>query len=82
MGGLTRRVTTIVSLKPQIISYYSVILCIILGLWVFINNAAIYGAGDIEFSPLEEYRRLAEVNLFGLVRVTKKFIPLVRQSKG
>lgn len=52
------------------------------GLWAFINNAAVYGAGDIEFSPLEEYIRLAEVNLFGLVRVTKKFIPLVRQSKG
>jgi NAD(P)-dependent dehydrogenase (short-subunit alcohol dehydrogenase family) len=46
-------------------------------------NAAIYGAGDIEFSPLEEYRRLAEVNLFGLVRVTKKFIRffLIGQSE-
>lgn len=52
------------------------------GLWALINNAAVYGAGDIEFSPLEEYRRLAEVNLFGLVRITKKFIPLVRLSKG
>lgn len=41
-----------------------------------------YGVGDVEFSPLDEYRRLAEVNLFGLVRVTKKFIPLIRKSKG
>lgn len=52
------------------------------GLWALINNAAVYGVGDIEFSPLDEYRRLAEVNIFGLVRVTKKFIPLVRKSKG
>lgn len=52
------------------------------GLWALINNAGVYGVGDVELSPLEEYRRLAEVNLFGFVFVTKQFIPLIRKAKG
>ena len=46
------------------------------------NNAGIRRVGDIELIPLEQTKRVAEVNLYGTVRVTKAFIPLIRKSKG
>lgn len=52
------------------------------GLWALVNNAGIDCYGDIEFSPTEFYRRVADVNLFGMVHVTKTFLPMIRKSKG
>ena len=46
------------------------------------NNAGIRRVGDIELIPLEQMKRVAEVNLYGTVRDTKAFIPLIRKSKG
>lgn len=31
---------------------------------------------------MDMYRRVAEVNLFGMVHVTKALLPLIRHSKG
>lgn len=31
---------------------------------------------------MELYRRVADVNLFGVVHVTKTFLPMIRKSKG
>jgi len=52
-------------------------------LWALINNAGIgsfcpfdWGA-DVEF-----YQKMFDVNVFGMVRVTKSFTPLLRESKG
>lgn len=52
------------------------------GLWALVNNAGIDCFGDIEFCPMELYRRVADVNLFGMVHVTKTFLPMIRKSKG
>lgn len=52
------------------------------GLWALVNNAGIDCFGDIEFCPMEFYRRVADVNLFGMVHVTKTFLPMIRKSKG
>ncbi|KAL5018019.1 hypothetical protein ScPMuIL_003741 [Solemya velum] len=52
------------------------------GLWALVNNAGIDFLGHVEFSTMEMYKRVAEVNQFGVVRVTKAFLPLIRREKG
>ncbi|XP_064104547.1 D-beta-hydroxybutyrate dehydrogenase, mitochondrial-like [Macrobrachium nipponense] len=51
-------------------------------LWGIVNNAGISAFGDTEWVPVEVYRRIADVNFFGLVSATKSFLPLVRRAKG
>jgi 3-hydroxybutyrate dehydrogenase len=50
--------------------------------WGVVNNAGIASFGDVEFLSIEHYKRHADVNLWGTVRVTKAFLPLIRKSKG
>ena len=53
------------------------------GLDVLVNNAGVAGGGRIELCALDEWRLLTEVNLFGLVRGTRTFTPLLkRQGAG
>ena len=54
----------------------------ILGLWGIVNNAGMKGILDIELAPIELMKKLAEVNFYGMVRVTKAFIPMLRLTKG
>lgn len=49
---------------------------------ILINNAGIAVAGPVECLPLEEFRRQFEVNVFGLIAMTQKFLPLVRERGG
>ena len=46
------------------------------------NNAAIERILDVDLVPIDQMKRVAEVNLYGMVRVTKAFIPMIRKSKG
>jgi NAD(P)-dependent dehydrogenase (short-subunit alcohol dehydrogenase family) len=50
------------------------------GLDVLVNNAGIAGGGRLDITPVEEWRRLTEVNLFGAVRGTQAFVPLFKQQ--
>ncbi|XP_057593864.1 D-beta-hydroxybutyrate dehydrogenase, mitochondrial [Hippopotamus amphibius kiboko] len=52
------------------------------GLWGLVNNAGISMFGDVEFTSMETYKEVAEVNLWGTVRVTKSSLPLIRRAKG
>ncbi|XP_062583410.1 short-chain dehydrogenase/reductase family 9C member 7-like [Saccostrea cucullata] len=52
------------------------------GLWALVNNAGVNFLGDIDFCTMEMYHRIMNVNLFGMVRTTKAFLPLLRKSKG
>ncbi|KAJ7397202.1 D-beta-hydroxybutyrate dehydrogenase, mitochondrial [Pitangus sulphuratus] len=52
------------------------------GLWGLVNNAGISTFGEVEFASLDNYKKVAEVNLWGTVRVTKAFLPLIRRAKG
>ncbi|XP_033735854.1 D-beta-hydroxybutyrate dehydrogenase, mitochondrial-like isoform X2 [Pecten maximus] len=52
------------------------------GLWAIVNNAGIYFSGDVELATVEQYKKCAEVNLYGMIRVIKAFLPLIRKSKG
>lgn len=46
------------------------------------NNAGISTFGEVEFTSMETYKEVAEVNLWGTVRTTKSFLPLIRRAKG
>lgn len=48
----------------------------------FINNAGIALGGPFENIPLEIYRKVFEVNFFGLLSVTQKITPYLIKSKG
>ncbi|XP_072021917.1 D-beta-hydroxybutyrate dehydrogenase, mitochondrial-like [Amphiura filiformis] len=52
------------------------------GLWGIVNNAGLSTFGEVEWCNLDVYERTAQVNLFGCIRVTKAFLPLVRRAKG
>ena len=46
------------------------------------NNAGVIVYGDVELCSLELYKSVCDINLFGLIRVTKTFLPLVRKAQG
>ncbi|KAK6293307.1 hypothetical protein J4Q44_G00368080 [Coregonus suidteri] len=53
------------------------------GLWgAVVNNAGVSTFGEVEFTTMETYRQVSEVNLWGVIRVTKALLPLVRRAKG
>lgn len=47
-----------------------------------VNNAGIPGAGPVEVVPLDDWRRIFEVNLFGQVAVTQALLPALLRGKG
>ena len=47
---------------------------------VLINNAGYAGAGFVEEVSMEEYRKQFETNVFGVLAVTKAFLPLMRKQ--
>jgi NAD(P)-dependent dehydrogenase (short-subunit alcohol dehydrogenase family) len=51
------------------------------GLDVLVNNAGILARGRVEDTELDEWRRVFDVNVFGMVRTTQAALPWLRQSK-
>ncbi|XP_031705756.1 D-beta-hydroxybutyrate dehydrogenase, mitochondrial [Anarrhichthys ocellatus] len=52
------------------------------GLWAVVNNAGLSTFGEVEFTPMDTYKQVLEVNLWGTIRVTKAVLPLIRRAKG
>ncbi|XP_007895635.1 D-beta-hydroxybutyrate dehydrogenase, mitochondrial [Callorhinchus milii] len=52
------------------------------GLWGVVNIAGDSSFGEVEFTGMERYKELADVNLWGTIRVTKAFLPLIRKATG
>nr|CAD7412608.1 unnamed protein product [Timema poppensis] len=50
--------------------------------WAVVNNAGVSAIGDVELTPFSVFSHLMETNALGCVRVTKAFLPLLRESKG
>jgi len=48
---------------------------------VLINNAGISQMGAVEELPVEKIRELFETNLFGMIELTKAFLPQMRQRR-
>ncbi|XP_077977615.1 D-beta-hydroxybutyrate dehydrogenase, mitochondrial-like [Glandiceps talaboti] len=51
-------------------------------LWGVVNNAGVSSFGEIEWCAIEKYRFVYDINVLGMIRVTKAFLPLIRGSKG
>ncbi|XP_055924254.1 short-chain dehydrogenase/reductase family 9C member 7-like isoform X2 [Argiope bruennichi] len=51
-------------------------------LWAVLNNAGVSQAGEIDWTPLEEFQRVYEINAAGTLKVTKAFLPLLKKSTG
>ena len=52
------------------------------GLYGLVNNAGIGNFGVIADTPLDDHAMLYQINVEGVYRVTKAFIPLIAASKG
>jgi NAD(P)-dependent dehydrogenase (short-subunit alcohol dehydrogenase family) len=53
------------------------------GLDVLVNNAGVAGGGRIDVATLDEWQWITEINLFGVVRGTRAFVPVFkRQHSG
>ncbi|XP_033727659.1 short-chain dehydrogenase/reductase family 9C member 7-like [Pecten maximus] len=53
------------------------------GLWALVNNAGTMGHfGPVTWLSEEDYQRPLSVNLFGMIRMVRVFLPLVLKSRG
>ncbi|EDV24897.1 uncharacterized protein TRIADDRAFT_35982 [Trichoplax adhaerens] len=52
------------------------------GLWGMVNNAGIASTGAIEWTPLSKLRQIFNVNVFGMVEMTKAMLPLIKIDQG
>lgn len=52
------------------------------GLAGLVNNAGISGAGPVETVDLDEIRKCFEVNVMGVLMVTRALLPLLRKGTG
>ena len=51
-------------------------------LFALVNNAGIAVAGPLECLPIPELENQLDINVVGPVRVTQKFLPMLRRSRG
>lgn len=51
-------------------------------LWSVVANAGIGSCGLLEWMTMEAVTNIFDVNVFGVLRVTKKFLPLLYKSSG
>ncbi|MDO9496862.1 MAG: SDR family NAD(P)-dependent oxidoreductase, partial [Nocardioides sp.] len=46
------------------------------------NNAGVAGGGRLDVATLDEWRWITEINLFGAVRGTRTFVPLLKRQRS
>ncbi|XP_029828136.1 retinol dehydrogenase 7-like [Ixodes scapularis] len=51
-------------------------------LWSVVANAGVQNSGPVEWQTMARIRSAFEVNVFGVVLVAKRFLPLLRYSRG
>lgn len=52
------------------------------GLWAVVNNAGVSDWAEIEWSSIQDFHKMTDINLFGAIRTSIAFLPLVRAAKG
>ncbi len=52
------------------------------GLDVLVNNAGVAGGGRLDVATIEEWRWITEINLFGAVRGTRTFVPMLKRQRS
>lgn len=74
--GLTLRVTRLDVTRPETLDLPE-------GLRVLVNNAGLEGRQlPVEHAPAAEWREIFETNLFGMLEVTRRAIPKLRDAGG
>lgn len=51
-------------------------------LWGVVHNAGIVQPGFIEYQPMDNYRRVMDVNFFAVAALTQQLIPALKASTG
>ncbi|XP_077529397.1 dehydrogenase/reductase SDR family member 9-like [Haemaphysalis longicornis] len=51
-------------------------------LWAVVANAGFASVGLVEWQSMQSIRNIFNINVFGTVNVCKKFLPLLRKSRG
>jgi NAD(P)-dependent dehydrogenase (short-subunit alcohol dehydrogenase family) len=52
------------------------------GLDVLVNNAGVAGGGRLDVATLDEWRWITEINLFGVVRGIRTFVPMFKRQRS
>ena len=52
------------------------------GLDVLVNNAGVAGGGRVDVAGMDEWQWITEINLFGVVRGTRTFVPMLKQQRS
>merc|ERR1719228_264355 len=52
------------------------------GLWGIVNNAGWATFGEVEWVQMDTYRRAMDINVFGVLKGIKTFLPLIRKARG
>ena len=52
------------------------------GLDILVNNAGVAGGGRLDLTTLDEWRWITEINLFGVVRGMRTFIPVFKRQRS
>lgn len=47
-----------------------------------VNNAGVTTGGPVEFTDIDAVKKMYDVNVFGLVELTQKLLPLIRTHQG
>ncbi len=52
------------------------------GLDVLVNNAGVAGGGRVDVAGMDEWQWITEINLFGVVRGTRTFVPMLKTQRS
>ncbi|GAA1938265.1 SDR family NAD(P)-dependent oxidoreductase [Nocardioides hwasunensis] len=52
------------------------------GLDVLVNNAGVAGGGRVDVCTLDEWQWITDINLFGVVRGTRAFVPMLKEQRS
>ena len=52
------------------------------GLDLLFNNAGVAGGGRVDVAGLDEWQWITEINLFGVVRGTRAFVPMMKRQRS
>jgi NAD(P)-dependent dehydrogenase (short-subunit alcohol dehydrogenase family) len=52
------------------------------GLDVLVNNAGVAGGGRLDVATMDEWQWITEINLFGVVRGTRTFVPTFKRQRS
>ncbi|KAL1131336.1 hypothetical protein AAG570_010954 [Ranatra chinensis] len=81
-SGRLKTVEMDVASQSSVDAVYKKIAHQFVGLWAVINTSCWPAFGEVEWVPMCVFKKSADINYLGTVRVVQSFLPLVRKTKG